>query len=224
MSSLSGRVVLAELSFLLQAPASSLVGRGGGRRRKGVAASLAVLWPAMVAGGEGEKQYVVHRRLLGGAEDPCAVQGGWCRCSSSPHLRWWIFLDKCFQAGGNLATAILGHGGQSTTSDRRLLSVICWSSTPRGCQVVRPRKSQGSQRRRSLAGRGRSSALVLLLGGNALRTPAAGGRDAHGLDCFFNFLARVFLVKVQALSSNTWFFRTSDVKGLYEKYTCHVLR
>jgi hypothetical protein len=45
------KAALAELSLLEQAPGSSLVGRGGRRRRKGASASLAVLWPTMVAGG-----------------------------------------------------------------------------------------------------------------------------------------------------------------------------
>jgi hypothetical protein len=57
------------LSLLEQASGSSLVGRGGGRRRIDASACLAVLWPAMVAGGEGEQQHAAHRRLLGGDEE-----------------------------------------------------------------------------------------------------------------------------------------------------------
>lgn len=81
------KAALAELNLLKQAPGSSLVDRGGGRRRKGASTGLAVLWPAVVAGGEGEPQYVANRHLLGGAEDPCDIQGRRCSCSLTPHLQ-----------------------------------------------------------------------------------------------------------------------------------------
>jgi hypothetical protein len=63
---------------------------------------------------------------------------------------------------------------------------------------------------RFLVGRRCLSNLPLILGGDASRTPAICGRDAQGLDCFLFLSARVFFVKVDALSSNIRFFRASD--------------
>jgi hypothetical protein len=69
-----------------------------------------------------------------------------------------------------------------------------------------------------------SSNFLSDLGGNARRSPAAGGGGVPPvLDCFFIFLFRGFSVSLEALSSNTRFNRASVVKGLYVICTCHVL-
>jgi hypothetical protein len=136
----------------------------------------------------------------------------------SAEWRWrWFFFFWRFTARGLLASAIHGrHGGlESTTSDlEALLLPSCWSSAFCCCQVVRPRQLQGVQQRRILAGLGRSGICALFLGGNAWGTPATRGGDIQGLDCFSIFSPRVFSVRWLALSSNIWFFRASDVKGL----------
>ncbi|XP_047085458.1 uncharacterized protein LOC124696841 [Lolium rigidum] len=140
--------------------------------------------------------------------------------------RWWFFLNKCNQAGGLLASAILGRkGGLLSTTSRweAHLRPGCWSSALRLPQVVRPRWIRGGQRRRICAGKGRSSILVLFLGGDAWRTPASGGGGIQGLDCFSSFCSQVFYVKRQALSSNIRFFRASVEKVLSAKCTCHIV-
>jgi hypothetical protein len=104
------------------------------------------------------------------------------------------------------------------------LLVGCWSSTPLGSQVVRPRLSGGSQGLDLGAGEEHSSILRSELGGDAWSSPAVGGRDALGPDCFSHLLVRVFFVKWEAPSSNFRFLRARDVKGLFCKmYLPHVL-
>jgi hypothetical protein len=113
-------------------------------------------------------------------------------------------------------TVILGQdGGPSSSSMAEALLISCWSSTLLDSQVVRPRPSSGSQGLDLVVGNGRSSLLRSELGGNAWGSPAFGGRGAFGLDCFFHFLVRVFLVKWRAPSSNVWFLRARDVKGSF---------
>jgi hypothetical protein len=99
-----------------------------------------------------------------------------------------------------------------------LQHLSCWSSARCCYQVVRPRWLQGVQQRRIFAGLGCSGICALFLGGDAWRTPATCGGDAQGLDCVFIFSSRVFSERWQALSSNYWFFRASDVKGLVCKF------
>jgi hypothetical protein len=89
----------------------------------------------------------------------------------------------------------------------KALMVGCWSSTPLGSQVVRPRLSGGSQGLDLQAGQERSSGLRSGLGGDAWSSPVVGGRDDLGLDCFFHLLARVFFVKWKAPLQNLGFSR-----------------
>jgi hypothetical protein len=116
-------------------------------------------------------------------------------------------------------TVILGqYGGPiSSTSMAEALSVGCWSSTPRGRQVVRPRLSGGRQGLDLVVGNGRSSIMRSELGGDASSSPAVRGRDYLGPDCFFSILVRVVFVKWKALSSNFRFLWARDVKGLFCK-------
>jgi hypothetical protein len=91
------------------------------------------------------------------------------------------------------------------------------------CEVIRSPQDSGGPRQRILVGRGLLSSWPLLLSGDAWRTPAIGGRDTLGCDCFFFDLVRVFFTKLQALSSNNRFIRASFCLGLYVICTCHVL-
>jgi hypothetical protein len=98
---------------------------------------------------------------------------------------------------------ILGRSGvPSATSMAEALMVGCWSSTPRGSQVVRPRLSSGSQGPDLRAGQEYSSVLCSGLGGDAWSPPAMSGIGALGLDCFSFFLVRVLFAKWRASSSN----------------------
>jgi hypothetical protein len=51
------------------------------------------------------------------------------------------------------------------------------------------------------------------LGGDTWSSPAMGGRGTV-LDCFYFSIFRVLSVKCEALTSNSWFVRTRDDKGL----------
>jgi hypothetical protein len=66
--------------------------------------------------------------------------------------------------------------------------------------------------------RGLPSSWPLLLGGDALRTPAIGGDDAQGPDCFSSLCSRVFYVKEMALSVGWAFPRTA----LLQDYFCNL--
>jgi hypothetical protein len=48
---------------------------------------------------------------------------------------------------------------------------------------------------RLIVGRGLPGSWPLLLGGDASRTPARGGRGAQGLDCKLSFSSRVLFIK-----------------------------
>lgn len=137
-------------------------------------------------------------------------------CRSAERLPKRCYDDELNHAGGKLATAIFcRHGGESLTSDEEaLLRIRHWSSTLLRHQVVRPRWQGGGQWTRFFAGRGRSSTLPLILGGDALRTPATCGGDTQELDCFFFFSVRVFFVIIEALSSNFKFLVRVLSKGL----------
>ena len=119
------------------------------------------------------------------------------------------------------AAAIFGrHGGPSSTSVLEAYLTLCWSSAARRRQVVRPRRPQAGRWQRFIAGGERLSIPLSDLGVHStLRSPAVGGGDAQGLDCFSSFSSRVFSVRVEALSSNIRFVRASVVKGpLYKMY------
>ena len=49
----------------------------------------------------------------------------------------------------------------------------------------------------------------------AWRSPAIDGRVAQGLDCLLFFCSKGLFVRMEVLSSNSWFTRASD-----EKYLC----
>jgi hypothetical protein len=100
---------------------------------------------------------------------------------------------------------ILGRkGGPNSTSTAEAFSgANCWSSALLHPQVVRPRWCGGDQRCWYFVGAGPTSKLSSDLGGDAWRSPAMnGGGDARVLDCVFIFLGRVFLVNLEALTSN----------------------
>jgi hypothetical protein len=104
------------------------------------------------------------------------------------------------------------------------LMVGCWSSTPLGSKVVRPRLSGGSQGLDLGAGQERSSIMRSELGGDAWSSPAVGGRGSLGPDSFFYLFVRVVFVKWKAPSSNFRFLRARDVKWLFCKmYLPHGL-
>jgi hypothetical protein len=100
---------------------------------------------------------------------------------------------------------ILGQkGGPNSSSMAEAFSgAACWISALLHPQVVRPRWCGGDQRCWYFVGAGPTSKLSSDLGGDAWRSPAMnGGGDARVLDCVFIFLGRVFLVNLEALTSN----------------------
>jgi hypothetical protein len=124
-----------------------------------------------------------------------------------------------------LVAMILGqHGGPSSTSRSEALRFSCWGSTVPEGQVVRPRPPGGCRRRNLLVGLEYSSMQLYELGGDTWSSPATGGRGTV-LDCFFLYIFRVLSVKCEALTSNSWFVRTRDDKGLSCKmYLPHVIQ
>jgi hypothetical protein len=123
-------------------------------------------------------------------------------------------ISELIHDGGLLASTILcRHGGEISTSTTEALH-----RSSRGCskplshEVTCSSWLGGGPRLRIHAGRGLPSRRPLLLGGDALRTPAIGGGDAQGRDCILSFSSRVFCVKIKTLSSNSRFLRTSDAR------------
>jgi hypothetical protein len=181
-------------------PAGAVLGRG----------SFTLSLPLSCRGGEGRYEgevLLVLRRLL---------------------LRWRrrFVIDLSIQARGSAASAIFGrYGGQQSTTSRKeaLLHPRGWSSASCRHQVVRPRWCPGVRRRRIYAGKGCSGVCAQFLGGDAMRTPASGGRGFQGPDCFSIFSPRVVFAFWQALSLNIGFFSASDVMGPACIFvTCHV--
>jgi hypothetical protein len=114
-----------------------------------------------------------------------------------------------------LDTVILGRqGGPSTTSiAEALLRSVRRSSALLHRQVVRPRRRRSDRRIRSFAGSMLLSNLASYLDGNVWRSPASGGGDSQGPDCFPRFCPRVFFVMFEDLSSNSWFLCAIDARG-----------
>jgi hypothetical protein len=70
-------------------------------------------------------------------------------------------------------------------------------------QVVRPRRRRSGHRIINVAGSMLSSVLASHLDGNVSRSPATGGGDVQGPNCFFSFCLRVFYAILEGLSSNS---------------------
>jgi hypothetical protein len=214
-----------------------LAGRGGEGENGDVMARYAVVILPAGLGGEGESGCSLSLCAPGTRSRFV----GWCcrewwgsRSFSSPacrggeegggdgaaafSCRCWPLPKRCYigelnHAVGILATAIFcRHGGKSSTSDAEALHRIRRrSSVPLRHQVVRPRWLGGDRRLWFFVGRGCSSSLPLILGGDAFRTPAICGGGTQGLDRFSYLCPRVFFTIWKALSSICWFFRASFV-------------
>jgi hypothetical protein len=72
--------------------------------------------------------------------------------------------------------------------------------------------------RRINTGRELPSNWLLILGGDASRTPADSGRDTWGLDCSRFSSSRVVFVKTKVLSSNSRFVRARDARTFVKLY------
>jgi hypothetical protein len=92
------------------------------------------------------------------------------------------------------------QGGNSSTSMLEACSRHCrgCSNSLRGEVIRSPHRREGP-RWMSVIRRGLPSSWSLLLGGDASRTPAKGGDDAQGPDCFLSLCSWVFFVKEMAL-------------------------
>jgi hypothetical protein len=135
----------------------------------------------------------------------------------------WSFFCERNHAIGTMADAILSRqDGCFSTSMKEASPCPCWSSTPLCSQVIRSRRCGGSQRGWVLAGRKSARTFSPFLGGDASRKPASGNGEASGPDCFLSFCSGVCYVTLQALSSNTRFFRVSVVKGMFANCTRHL--
>jgi hypothetical protein len=116
----------------------------------------------------------------------------------------------------------LGCGGDlsffSTSDLEAFVGALRRSSTTSSLQVVRPRRRRRSRRCWFLAGveAVASSDPLFYFGVHRLEVAGEhGGGDPEAPDCFSFFSARVFFVRLEALSSNSRFLRASVVKGLY---------
>jgi hypothetical protein len=69
-----------------------------------------------------------------------------------------------------------------------------------------------------IAGKELPSSRLRFLGGIAWRTPASGGGDTRGLDCFIFFGSRVVCVKRKALSVDRRFPRTRIERAFLNLY------
>jgi hypothetical protein len=111
--------------------------------------------------------------------------------------------------------AILGRkGGPTTTS-----MTEAFSASFAGAQRLstdkwfRPRRRRDGWRMLSNAGSVLLGISVPYLDGDVCRSPASGGGDILGSDCFSYSSSRVFFVTFEVLSSNPRFLSASDVKG-----------
>ena len=129
-------------------------------------------------------------------------------------------------AEASFASAIFGrHGGLSYSSFVEVNRILRRSLASRGNQVVRPRLLRVRRWQGFFAGREHPSATLSDLGAyGSWRSPANGGMEELGLDCFSIFSPRVFYVKPMALSSNTWLCSVSVVKGpMWKLYLPRVM-
>ena len=152
------------------------------------------------------------------------------RCwSSSTTVRWGVVFSlrpHATHAEARVFSLILRrYGGPSSTSIVEACQTLCRSSSVRCRQVIRSRRLRPGRRQRFIAGRERSSVTLQYLGAESTwRLPATRGGDAQVPDCFLTFGAGVFFAILEALSSNSRFFRTSIVKGLFViLYPPHVM-
>jgi hypothetical protein len=131
--------------------------------------------------------------------------------------RWSGTFFKLIIADAFIVSVILcRQGGNRSTSMWEAFSRHC-----RGCLnslrdevILSPHRSEGPWWM-SVIGRGLPSSWPLLLGGDALRTPANGGEGAQGPDCFSSLCSRVFYVKEIALSVGWAFSRAALLQGCF---------
>jgi hypothetical protein len=123
--------------------------------------------------------------------------------------------DELTHADGFSAITIYGRlGGRISTSMKE-----AWSRSSHGSsrlthhEVMHSPWRVGGPWLQLVVGRGLPSCSSLLLGGDALRTPARGGGGALRLDCLLSFSSRVLYVKKLALSSDRRLPRTRLHKG-----------
>jgi hypothetical protein len=132
----------------------------------------------------------------------------------------WCWPGPFFEliiADALIASFILcRQGGISSTSMLEACSRHCrgCSNSLRGEVIRSPHRREGP-RRMSVVGRGLPSTWSLLLGGDASRTPANGGDDAQGPDCFLSLCSRVFFVKELVLSVGWAFPRAALLQGRF---------
>jgi hypothetical protein len=121
-----------------------------------------------------------------------------------------VIFGRC---GGPISTSIMEASLSSAAEARRSLAT----------KWFRPRWLDDGRWQKICAGREPSSFLLQFLGGDARRTPAVGGGETLGLDCFLVHLCRVFFVKCEPLFSNSRFFGRVMYKGLSVKScTYHI--
>jgi hypothetical protein len=150
-------------------------------------------------------------------------EGSELRIASSFSLQGRFFVELNHVGGIHAPVIFCRQGGMSSTSMMEALRIRRWSSMLPRRQVVRPRRLGGSQRLWFYVGRRPSSALPLLLGGNALRTPAFGGGDARGLDCFASLVPGCFLQSRRPYLQISGSFGRVDVRSFLQNCTCHTL-
>jgi hypothetical protein len=117
------------------------------------------------------------------------------------------FDSELIYDGGLFSVTIFCRygGAYSTSSAEALLRSGRGCLNPLLYEVIHSPWRRGGPWLLIVAGRGLPSSWSLILGGDALRTPAMGGKDAQGHDCFLSFCSRVFCVKGMALSG-WWFY------------------
>jgi hypothetical protein len=125
-----------------------------------------------------------------------------------------LIHDRGYTASATLCR----QGGDIQTSDAEAFHLR------RGCSklpchevISSPWLGSGPWRRIN-AGRELPSNWLLILGGDASRTPADSGRDTWGLDCSRFSSSRVVFVKTKVLSSNSRFVRARDARTFVKLY------
>jgi hypothetical protein len=132
----------------------------------------------------------------------------------------WSWPGTFFElitADAFIASVILcRQGGNSSTSMLEAFSRHCrgCSNSFRGEVIRSPHRSEGP-RWMSVIGSRLPSSWPLLLGGDASRTPANGGEDAQGPDCFSSLCSRVFFVKEMTLSVGWAFPRAALLQDCF---------
>ena len=144
----------------------------------------------------------------------------WCYEIASPrdHQRWSFdgLTRPTTASSGRMAAVKINLQSEAP---RILASGLDAKLTPSGSSPVAYWWQAAMIHRRN----GDPSELNFFDLGTALRSPAFGGRGPQAPDFFLLFCARVFSIKLLALSSNFRFIRARNVKGLNVNVSCHVL-